>query len=128
MKVEVLYFDGCPTYETATKTLRAVLAEEGSEAEVQLVAVNSDEEAGRLRFLKKSTILHLLLADRTRAMVSQRGNPTSASGVLGTSPAACSRKLAVLWCSVTAWYPVTTVQLSLGQSSMHGGAGRDRAR
>ena len=50
MKVEVLYFDGCPTYETATRTLRAVLAEEGLEAEVQLVAVNSDEEAGRLRF------------------------------------------------------------------------------
>ena len=56
MKVEVLYFDGCPTYETATKTLRAVLAEEGSEAEVQLVAVNTDEEAGRLRFPGSPTI------------------------------------------------------------------------
>ena len=50
MKVEVLYFDGCPTYVTAVKTLRAVLAEEGVEAEVQLIAVNSDEEAGRLHF------------------------------------------------------------------------------
>jgi hypothetical protein len=56
MKVEVLYFDGCPTYEMATKTLRAVLAEEGSEAEVQLVAVNTDEEAGRLRFPGSPTI------------------------------------------------------------------------
>jgi hypothetical protein len=56
MKVDVLYFDGCPTYETATKTLRAVLAEEGLEAEVQLIAVNSDDEAGRLRFPGSPTI------------------------------------------------------------------------
>ena len=56
MKVEVLYFDGCPTYVTAVKTLRAVLAEEGVEAEVQLIAVNSDEEAGRLHFPGSPTI------------------------------------------------------------------------
>ena len=56
MKVEILYFDGCPTYEAATKTLCAVLAEEGLEAEVQLVAVNSDDEAGRLRFPGSPTI------------------------------------------------------------------------
>ena len=56
MKIQVLYFDGCPTYEAAAKTLRAVLAEEGMEAEVQLVAVNSDEEAGRLRFPGSPTI------------------------------------------------------------------------
>src|SRR5215210_7550446 len=56
MKVEVLYFDGCPTYETATKTLRAVLVQEGVEAEVQLVAVNTDEEARRLRFPGSPTI------------------------------------------------------------------------
>jgi hypothetical protein len=56
MKIEVLYFDGCLTYESAANTLRAVLAEEGMEAEVQLVAVNSDEEAGRLRFSGSPTI------------------------------------------------------------------------
>ena len=56
IKVEILYFDGCPTYETATRTLRAVLAEEGVEAEVELVAVNSDEEARRLRFPGSPTI------------------------------------------------------------------------
>jgi hypothetical protein len=56
MKVEVLYFDGCPTYEKATKTLRAVLAEEGVEAEIQLVAVNTDEEAQRLRFPGSPTV------------------------------------------------------------------------
>ena len=56
MKVEILYFDGCPTYETATKTVRALLAEEGVEAEIELVAINSDEEAQRLRFPRSPTI------------------------------------------------------------------------
>jgi hypothetical protein len=56
MKIELLYFDGCPTYETAAKTLRAVLAEEGVEDEVALLAVNSDEEAQRMRFPGSPTI------------------------------------------------------------------------
>src|SRR5215211_8628788 len=56
MKVEVLYFDGCPTYEPAAKTLRAVLAEEGMETDIQLVVVNSDEEARQLRFPGSPTI------------------------------------------------------------------------
>src|SRR5829696_4523961 len=56
MKVEGLYFDGCPTYEAATKTLRAVLAEEDLESDIELVAVNRDEEARRLRFPGSPTI------------------------------------------------------------------------
>ncbi len=56
MNVEVLYFDSCPTYERATKTLREVLAEEGMEAEIKLVAVNTDEEVQRLQFPGSPTI------------------------------------------------------------------------
>ena len=56
MRVEVLYFDGCPTYLETERTLREVLAEEGIEAEVELVAVNTDEEARRLRFPGSPTI------------------------------------------------------------------------
>ena len=56
MRVEVLYFDGCPTYLETERTLRGVLAEEGIEAEVELVAVNTDEEARRLRFPGSPTI------------------------------------------------------------------------
>ncbi len=56
MKVEVLYFDGCPTYKMATKALQTILAEEGIEAEVELVAVNRDEEAQRLRFPGSPTV------------------------------------------------------------------------
>ena len=56
MKVEVLYFDGCPTYKTAEKTLREVLAGEGIETKVELIAVNTDQEARRLRFPGSPTI------------------------------------------------------------------------
>jgi hypothetical protein len=56
MRVEVLYFDGCPTYRAAEEILRGVLAQEDAEAEVELVAVNTDEEAQRLRFPGSPTI------------------------------------------------------------------------
>ena len=56
VRIEVLYFDGCPTYVDATRTLREVLSELGEEAEVELVAVNTDEEAKRLRFPGSPTI------------------------------------------------------------------------
>jgi hypothetical protein len=35
MKIEILYFDGCPTYRAAEETLRGVLAVQGIEAEVE---------------------------------------------------------------------------------------------
>ncbi len=56
MKVEVLYFKGCPTYVAAEKAVRGVLAKEGIEAGVELVAVNTDEEAQELRFPGSPTI------------------------------------------------------------------------
>ena len=56
MRVEVLYFDGCPTYRAAEENLRGVLARTDTEAEVELVAVDTDEEAQRLRFPGSPTI------------------------------------------------------------------------
>jgi hypothetical protein len=56
MKVEILYFEGCPTYLRAEETLRGVLAREGVEADVELVAVDTDEEAQELRFPGSPTI------------------------------------------------------------------------
>ena len=50
MKIEILYFDGCPTYSEAEKTLKKVLAREDAEAEVDLVTTDPDEGARRLRF------------------------------------------------------------------------------
>jgi hypothetical protein len=56
MRVELLYFDGCPTYQAAEEALREVLGREGAEAEVELVAVNTDREAQWLRFPGSPTI------------------------------------------------------------------------
>ena len=54
--MEVLYFDGCPTYVSATRNVSEVLSELGMEAEVEMVAVNTDEDAERLRFPGSPTI------------------------------------------------------------------------
>jgi hypothetical protein len=56
IKLEILYFDGCPSYRAAEEILRGVLAEQGIGAEAELVAVNTDEEANRLRFPGGPTI------------------------------------------------------------------------
>ena len=56
MHVEVLYLDGCPTYVAATQNVSEILSELEMDAEVELVGVNSDEEAERLRFPGSPTI------------------------------------------------------------------------
>ncbi len=56
MKVEVLYFGGCPSYVAAEKTLREVLEEQGTDADVEMVAVETDEEAREQRFPGSPTI------------------------------------------------------------------------
>jgi hypothetical protein len=56
MRVEVLYFDGCQTYRAAEKILREVFAREGVVADIALVAVDTEEQARRLRFPGSPTI------------------------------------------------------------------------
>ena len=56
MKIEVLYWDGCPSHPEALELLQAVLAERGVEATVELREVLTDEEAEALRFPGSPTI------------------------------------------------------------------------
>src|SRR3954452_4026338 len=57
MKVELLWWEGCPSTPEAMKDLRQVLREEGLDAEaVELVEVESDEQAERERFPGSPTI------------------------------------------------------------------------
>jgi len=51
MQIELLYFDGCPSWEGALENLKAALQAEGLQAEINLVKVESDEEAASLKFL-----------------------------------------------------------------------------
>lgn len=56
MQVEILYFDGCPTYRVAEEALNEALQRCKVDAAVDMVAVNTDEEARRLRFPGSPTL------------------------------------------------------------------------
>ncbi len=51
MKIELLYFDGCPSWEAGLINLQTALQEEGLSTSVEMVKVVSDEDAARLKFL-----------------------------------------------------------------------------
>ncbi len=56
MRIELLYFDGCPSYAELLPRLRELLAGEGIREEVELRRVETPEEAERERFLGSPTI------------------------------------------------------------------------
>ena len=56
VKVEVLYFDGCPNHEALLPHLRDLLAAAGTGAEVELVQVEDADVAERERFLGSPTV------------------------------------------------------------------------
>ncbi len=43
MKIELLYFDGCPSWQTALKNLSSVLREEGITETVNVMEIMNDE-------------------------------------------------------------------------------------
>jgi hypothetical protein len=55
-RVELLWWEGCPSTDEALALLRQVLAERGLEAEVELREVTSDDEARELAFPGSPTI------------------------------------------------------------------------
>ena len=56
MKIEVLYWDGCPSHPEALELLQTVLAERGVEATVELREVRTESDAQTLRFPGSPTI------------------------------------------------------------------------
>jgi hypothetical protein len=56
MRVELLYWDGDPHYMTARQRLVEVLTEDAFETPIQMVAVNSQEDAALLEFIGSPTI------------------------------------------------------------------------
>ncbi len=51
MKIELFYFDGCPSWQNGLKNLEAALQEEGLPASMEMVKVADDNDAARLKFL-----------------------------------------------------------------------------
>jgi hypothetical protein len=56
MRVELLWWEGCPSHPKALEQLEAALAEQGVDSAVQLREVKSDEQAARERFPGSPTI------------------------------------------------------------------------
>ena len=51
MEINLLYFDGCPSWQTALANLQTALSEEGRDIAIHLIEVKSDQEAAGARFL-----------------------------------------------------------------------------
>lgn len=56
MRIELLYFDGCPNHEAFLPHLRELLSRERRTEEVRLRRVESPEHAERERFLGSPTL------------------------------------------------------------------------
>jgi hypothetical protein len=56
MKIELFYWEGCPSYPEARDLLETILAERGIDAPVQMREVVTQEDAEELRFPGSPTI------------------------------------------------------------------------
>ncbi|WP_324715421.1 DUF2703 domain-containing protein [Carboxydochorda subterranea] len=56
MRIEFLYWEECPSHDEALRRLREVLAEEGVRDPVEIIRVDTDEQAEALRFPGSPTI------------------------------------------------------------------------
>jgi hypothetical protein len=51
MQIDLLYFDGCPSWQEGLENLKAALKQEGVAAEIRLVRVDDDRQAAAFKFL-----------------------------------------------------------------------------
>lgn len=56
MRLEILYFQGCPHYEPTVERVRDVLRAKGLDVDIHEVEVRNETEAQSLRFLGSPTI------------------------------------------------------------------------
>jgi hypothetical protein len=73
MRVELLWWEGCPSHPETLGDLNRILGEEGVEADVELVEVKSDDQARRERFPGSPTIR----LDGEDALPADPGEPFS---------------------------------------------------
>src|SRR3954452_8653746 len=73
MRIELLWWEGCPSTPEALDDLKRVLRDEGVAAEVEMVEVKSDEQARVERFPGSPTIR----IDGREAIPAEDGEPAS---------------------------------------------------
>ena len=56
MRVNFLYYEDCPSHDLALERLHEVMAQEGIPGEVEVIKVETEEQARRLRFVGSPTI------------------------------------------------------------------------
>jgi hypothetical protein len=56
MRIELLWWEGCPSHPEALEDLERILEEEGVKADVDLVEIETDEQAQAERFAGSPTI------------------------------------------------------------------------
>lgn len=56
MKIEFLYFEGCPNHEIALTNLKNALSEAGIEDEIMVIKIENPEEVTIRRFLGSPSI------------------------------------------------------------------------
>jgi hypothetical protein len=57
MHVSFLFYEDCPSHELTLERLREVLAEEGIGTDIEVIKLESEEQAQELRFVGSPTIL-----------------------------------------------------------------------
>ena len=76
MRVELLWWEGCPSHETALADLREAMRDEGLDPEtVEVREIVDDEQAERERFTGSPTIL----IDGREALLAPEGDPVGLS-------------------------------------------------
>jgi hypothetical protein len=56
VRVSFLYYEDCPSHDLALERLREVMDEEGVPGEVEVIKVETEEQARELRFIGSPTI------------------------------------------------------------------------
>jgi hypothetical protein len=73
MRIDLLWWEGCPSHAETLEDLNRILEEEGVEAEVELIEIETDEQAQAERFPGSPTIR----VDGDDAVPAPDGDPFS---------------------------------------------------
>ena len=73
MRIELLWWEGCPSHAETFEDLNRILEEEGAEAQVELIEIETDDQAQAERFPGSPTIR----IDGDDAIPAPEGEPFS---------------------------------------------------